>query len=400
MPSSSSPGKHALFSALAGAERAVRGKQNFGPTELREIRNFLVLQYESPLGSVVHVTPLFEALKLAIPDAHITVATSPMAASVLGSNPFIDRCVVTPDPFTHFVQALAAVRDLLRGLPGGPRCIVTAIGNQRTRLAMLALFSGRAARVGYTLAPEIYHLVLPFVPERGQIAGNLDIVRALGYSVEPLEPRVFYLPSDLCRALEMLRSLPDGPLARIAFVTQNSGGQRNQWKRQRFVETISNLCPRGVAVPVFLGTEDDTAPIEILRHQLPNSGLSLAGKTTISQLAAVLAQCDLIVSLDTGTFHVARAVGLPGIVLAPAWQDPREWLPVGNPSYRILRGPSIPAAPPDYCLDEIKPEHVVSTARELLNRFPPSQSRRSVRLEACLRKPRRGALCDNTDTAI
>ena len=35
--------------------------------------------------------------------------------------------------------------------------------------------------------------------------------------------------------------------------------------------------------------------------------LKAAGKTTIAELAALLAQCDLIVSLDTGTFHVARA---------------------------------------------------------------------------------------------
>jgi ADP-heptose:LPS heptosyltransferase len=42
----------------------------FSQAELAEIHNFLVLQYKPPLGSVVHATPLFEALKRAVPDCH------------------------------------------------------------------------------------------------------------------------------------------------------------------------------------------------------------------------------------------------------------------------------------------------------------------------------------------
>lgn len=379
-PPSTSPWKHVVFAALAGAERAVLGKQNFGPTELREIRNFLVLQYESALGSVVHAAPLFEALKSALPDGHITVAASPMAASVLGNNSFIDRCLVTPNPFLHWKRAVAVVRDLLRELSEGPRCIITTIGNQRTRLAMLALMAGKSARVGYTLAPELYDVALPFIPEHGQIEGNLDIVRSLGHNAVVCEPKMFFEPDDARYAEECLEEAAGNSTApRIAFITRNSGGQRNQWKPERFPQVVGSLRAQESAVPVFLGTAADCDAIEEMRRQLANSGISLAGKTTIPQLAAVLAQCDLIVSLDTGAFHIARAVGLPGVVIAPAWQDPREWLPIGNSRYRILRGPSIAVAPPDYCMEEISAEQVVGAATELLREFPPSSSSRASR---------------------
>lgn len=375
----SSPWKQVVFSALGSAERAIRGRR-FKSQDLREIRNFLVLQYESPLGSVVHATPLFETLRAAVPDATITVAASSMVASVLGNNPFIDRCLVTPNPFLHWTRSVAAVRDLLRGLSEGPRCIITTIGNQRTRLAMLALMAGKSARVGYTLAPELYDVALPFIPERGQIEGNLDIVRSLGHNAVVCEPKMFFGPDDARYAEECLEQAAGSSTApRIAFVTCNSGGQQNQWKPERFPQVVDSLCAQESAVPVFLGTAADCDAIEEMRRKLANSGISLAGKTTIPQLAAVLAQCDLIVSLDTGAFHVARAVGLPGVVIAPAWQDPREWLPIGNSRYRILRGSSIAVAPPDYCMEEISAEQVVGAATELLREFPPSSSSRESR---------------------
>ena len=135
------------------------------------------------------------------------------------------------------------------------------------------------------------------------------------------------------------------------------------------------------AIPIFVGTEKDAAPIEELRKDLPEKGISLAGKTTIAELAALLAQCDLIVSLDTGTFHVARAVGLPGVVIAPAWQSPLEWLPVQSERYRVLRGPSIRDIPPDYSIDEISVEQVCDAAQSLLEKYPADPAQRASRVE-------------------
>jgi ADP-heptose:LPS heptosyltransferase len=380
-----SPWKIAAFRMVAHVVRLLHGGGRFSPTELAEIRNFLVLQYESPLGSVVHATPMFEALKLAMPDCYITVAASTIAASVLHSNPYVDRCVVTPSPFKDFSGSVRAVRALMESTPRGARCTISTIGNQRTRLALLSVFAGSAVRIGYTLAPELYDVPLVFNPERGQIEGNLDIVRSLGHAVPFYEPRTFFSRKDIAKTearLGSLRMIPTAP--RIVFVTQNSGGQRNQWSQTRFQQVISNLSRVTGAVPIFVGTEKDAEPIGELRKDLPEKGISLAGKTTIAELAALLAQCDLIVSLDTGTFHVARAVGLPGVVIAPAWQSPLEWLPVQSERYRVLRGPSIRDIPPDYCNDEISEEQVCDAAQSLLKEYPPDATQRAARGERSL----------------
>lgn len=374
--------KRAAFRVIAHVVRLLHGGDRFSQAELAEIRNFLVLQFESPLGSIVHATPLFEALKRAVPDCHITVAASPIAASVLHSSPYIDHSVITPSPFEDFSASVWAVRALLESTTSGARCVITTIGNQRTRLAFLSLLAGSAVRIGYTLAPELYDVPLVFDPERGQIEGNLDIARGLGHPVPFYEPRMFFSQQDVAKTEQWLASLTMQPtVPRIVFVTQNSGGQRNQWSAARFQQVIANLSRATGAVPVFVGTEKDAVPIDQLRQNLPEKGISLAGETTVGELAALLAQCDLIVSLDTGTFHVARAVGLPGVVIAPAWQSPLEWLPVQSECYRVLRGPSIRGIPPDYSINEISVEQVCDAAQNLLTKYPADPAQRGSRVE-------------------
>lgn len=372
--------KRAAFRAIARVVYLLHGGGRISAAELAEIRNFLFLQYETALGSVVHATPLYEALKHAVPDGRITVAASPMAASVLEHNSFIDRCVVTPNPFENFSGSVWAVRGLLETMPPGPRCVITSIGNRSPRLAFLAMAAGSSIRAGHTAAPEIYDFPLTFIPERGQIEGNLDILRTLGYESEFHEPQIFFTQKDWDYASQELGTLFGEAYApRIAFVTQNSGGQRNRWSDERFCQVIEQLFHQYRMIPVFVGTKAEEPAIEALRKCLSQSGASFAGRTTIPELAAVLAQCDLVISLDTGPFHVARAVGLPGVVIAPAWQDSREWLPVDDPRYRVLRGPAIPKGQPEYWIEEVSVEQVLTSARALLEAFPASREAREAR---------------------
>ena len=71
--------------------------------------------------------------------------------------------------------------------------------------------------------------------------------------------------------------------------------------------------------------------------------------------------------LDTGPLHVARAGGLPAGVIAPAWSPPHEWLPVGDPLYRILTSRDFPPpAPDDYIIDEVGVDEVLEAVRDLL----------------------------------
>ena len=170
-------------------------------------------------------------------------------------------------------------------------------------------------------------------------------------------------------------------------MTQCSGLQPKSWSKERFQSVIVAIQKAKGAVPIFLGVASEAAAIEELRKPLADKGISLAGKTTIPQLAAVLTQCDWILSLDTGTFHVARAVELPGVVLAPAWQNPSEWLPIGHPQYRIVCGSVVDVPSSKYQMDEISVEQVTQTMYKLMDELPSSTGARDARLQLSLSNP-------------
>jgi len=77
--------------------------------------------------------------------------------------------------------------------------------------------------------------------------------------------------------------------------------------------------------------------------------------------------------------HVGRAADLPMVVLGPSWQKPLEWLPLGKPNVRILRGEDIPTVPPNYHLDEISVADVTAAITSLQQTFPPSEAARNHR---------------------
>jgi ADP-heptose:LPS heptosyltransferase len=363
-----SPAKLAIFSMLSALERSFRSRPSLHVERLSEIRNFLFLQWDTPLGSAVHATPVFAALRAAVPDAQIALAASPLAASVCTHNPHINFCTVIANPMRDFWGAVRDVRRIREKMPAGEVCIATTVGNQRSRIALLAAITGQAVRVGYTLASPIFDLPLHFRHGISQIDANLEILRVLGHTVAASEPSVFFTGHDRKHAERLLRAADASEArTRIACITQNSGGQPNQWREERFQQVIDTLTAQYDAVPIFLG------------------GANEAGR--IEQLGAVLSQCDLAVGLDTGTFHVARAVGLPGVVVAPGWQDPVEWLPVGRADYRVLWNGPTQRNPAQPYLDEISVDEVLAAATSLLASYPPHAKQRAARMAA--------SLCDN-----
>jgi ADP-heptose:LPS heptosyltransferase len=66
---------------------------------------------------------------------------------------------------------------------------------------------------------------------------------------------------------------------------------------------------------LFLGTKSFDGIIERIRSQLDFKTFSLAGKTSLEELAVILKKIDLLITVDTGVRHIANATGTNVIVL-------------------------------------------------------------------------------------
>jgi len=122
---------------------------------------------------------------------------------------------------------------------------------------------------------------------------------------------------------------------------------------------------------VFAGTASESLAIETLRAGLSFPTATVAGQTSLLELSAILGLADVALTLDTGPMHLARAMRLPMVIIAPAWSPAVEWLPLNNPRARILKNLDLPTAPDDYLIDEVTVPEVEQHLNELLQLYPP-----------------------------
>ena len=107
-------------------------------------------------------------------------------------------------------------------------------------------------------------------------------------------------------------------LPRPHILIQQTSGQwtpNKNWPRQHWVELIDAIVAFGSVVEV-------SAPI--LPQPLYDSDryLDLKGETTVSQLAACVAACDIFIGPDSGPAHIAAAVKKPAIVIHSGYSNP------------------------------------------------------------------------------
>lgn len=348
--------------------------------ELADVRNFLLLQYPLALGTAIHATPLIAAIHAAIPDARISAAASGFALEVLRGNPGLERLIPTPSPLRELLPAANALR---KAKPFGREryAVLLTTGNERSRITLAAMLSGAPTRVGFTVVPELAREHLRFDPRISQIANNLRILEALGHgpallaqlNANPslLEPQVFPSADDVATAHLLLREQGIDESKPIAvFITQTSPTQRKSWREDRF-RAVAETLRRDYAMQiVFAGTSAESPAIDALRSGLSFPTASVAGQTSLLELSAIMGLSDIALTLDTGPMHLARAMRLPMVIIAPAWSPAVEWLPLGNPRARILKNADLPEAPPDYIIDEVSVPEVEQNLRDLLQRYP------------------------------
>ena len=301
---------------------------------LAEIDRLLIVKTSS-IGDVIHALPVVQALKEARPDMGLGWVVRRRCADVLTENPFIDHLYVMPDK-PSLGELLALRRDLRAGR------YQVALDMQGLLLSGLVTWlSGAPVRVGWDRNREgnAAFLTHPVVPGRGRHKHEIDLLygfaEAFGVSGTHLDftPQPYLGATGAGRAEEWLSGLPR---PRVAL---NVGASRayKRWPVERWAQVAQRLAAAGRPL-VFVGDKQDAQAVAQITPSLPSGFTDLAGKTTLRELASVLAACDLLVTGDTGPMHVAVAVGTPVVALFGA-TDPCRHGPYGSRNV-ILHDPA------------------------------------------------------------
>lgn len=336
----------------------------------RQFERILLIK-PSALGDVVHTLPVLVKLRARYPDARIDWLITPENADLVRHHPDLSGTILFPrKAYSHFGQnwsatmgpfrLLSAIRrnryDLVIDLHGQFRSAVftlvsgapVRIGFDRPRGQTEAEGGGRppggSGQHGWTGAREgswiVYTHRIP-IPTLDVHAVDryLWLAPMLGLDDRPPDFAI-HLPPLATRTIEeLLRShgLGGKPLA---VLVPGTIWETKHWPVAGFAQVGRHLIESGHEV-VIAGTTRDRPRSQAIIAACPGAH-DLSGQTTVAGLVALIRRAAICVTNDSGSMHVAVAVGSPVVsVFGPT--NPIWIGPYGRP-HAVVRV-DLPCAP-------------------------------------------------------
>jgi len=173
-------------------------------------------------------------------------------------------------------------------------------------------------------------------PAQTATEANLRVRRLFAENVGLASGNLFALPlltvsrdrqEKVERWLDSRRSFPDRSLIALCPGCKKPA---NAWPAERFLEIARRLRRLNQFEIVILGGPAERALADYLTANLDGQAIHAAGCFSVPESAALLSRCSLLIGLDTGTTHLAAAVGVPCVVIQSANSFPGQWDPIGR----------------------------------------------------------------------
>lgn len=287
------------------------------------------------LGDMLCSVPALRAWRSLWPEARITLVGLPWAEA------FAQRFRAYVDDFVAFPGHPA----LPEGGPPGLRypAFEGAIRERRFDLAVQLhgsglVSNGIVARFGA-------RCVVGFAPAGSAVPASSRFLRYPdhGREVERLLALAKHLGAkELSRELEF----PIEPAERAAAAAFVPAGRayavvhpgastpEKRWSVDGFARVADALGARGLAV-ILTGSEAERELTAGLALRMNDCAIDAAGKTSVGELAALVAGAEVLICNDTGVSHLADATDTPSAVVYLD-SDPERWAPADNRLHRVI----------------------------------------------------------------
>lgn len=153
--------------------------------------------------------------------------------------------------------------------------------------------------------------VLPDPTSLHVVDQYVDIVRAAGASDSPTDFGLVPDAGDLeaVRARLTEQGWAGGPLV---LCNAGAGWVTKRWHPASFAALADRLATEGLSV-AFLGAPSDREVFDEVRQCGASKAMDMVGRTNIRELVALASLCAVHVGGDTGSTHIAAALGRPAV---------------------------------------------------------------------------------------
>lgn len=303
----------------------------------------------SNLGDAILTWPALSALWAAHPAAEFHILASPRTRELFTGDSRFRRVWVWQKRVPVWFQL----------------ALIARLAAQRYRLvidfrnSLLPLFMLGAERT------PIFRKRMP--KEEHRAVSHLRLVSSLGISpAREISPLPFGSEEELKANVWVQTGRP------LVLMAPGARSHLKRWKAEGFSEVAERLILQNGAQVILIGEESERPISEEVRRAMRQPVTDLTGRTTIRELAALLARAQLMITNDSASLHAAEVMGVPTVaVFGPT--DEKKYGP-RNPRSAVIRRTLI-CSPCELalcpyrheCMEWVTPAEVYSAAAKILN---------------------------------
>ena len=283
------------------------------------------------IGDAVMTMPALRALRKELPDTKISLLVKPWAAPLFEKNPFIDDIILYEDKYNG-ISGKFRLSSVLK-----TKSFCSSILFQNAfDAALIAFLSGIPQRIGYNRDWRGFLLTdsIPFNNDDRKmhhIEYYLNILRQAGIDAEFSLPYIYLSLNERIRARNILKGLKR-PV--IGINPGASYGSTKRWQPEKFADVSKKIISDLDGSVVIFGGQSEIAIAEEIVSSpqllpLAYRVLLMAGKTDLRELSALISECDILLTNDSGPMHIGYAVRTPLVAIFGS-TDPELTGPLGK----------------------------------------------------------------------
>ncbi|MBE32518.1 hypothetical protein CL647_00010 [bacterium] len=339
------------------------------------------------IGDVLLTCPMMHTIKENWPSAHITVIVNELTYPIVKRVSSVDEVII--DYRQQFrVSNLVLVKKVADELKKQEFDHIFF-----AYMDPLYIVAAALANIKNRIGDGNNLILSRFITKKVSISWNDFTKHEIEQQIRLLEPfsdeplsiasPEFMFDDDLKNDVKAL--LDSDAIENGYIVIHPSYGEGNRgWPAQEYAKLIDLIQIRTSLRVVVTGSDKEKDIVDVIFEQTETKPINLVSKTTIDQLLGLIKESQCVIGAETGPTHMATLCKRPVISISPTkYTKPFRWGPFGtnhvvikdNESCDLICHTYKKNCQEDYCLKNIKIEHVFSAVNFIINqeKFPKNQ---------------------------
>lgn len=334
----------------------------------------------SSLGDILLTFPLISFFKSRFPDSHITLLTKTAYKETVELNKDIDEILLFDKKNVKISQMRLLIKqnkyDYIFDL------------HKNIRSFLFSSFSG------FPVSRFNKHSIRKFLLVRFKINLLKDIPGIIVRYFQSLNKFNLFDEKSFVSYLETYGILVDEKLKNVLYdkipelkkfekIIAFCPSARHKTKmlpQEKYIKIGKELTSSPKSAIILMGSSDEAEYCEKIVSQISDKQcFNLAGKTSIPETSAMLKQCNIIISNDTGLMHLSNLLDIPLIALFGSTVKEFGFFPIGKNAVtfeqkelkcRPCSHIGLKECPKKHfrCMNDIDEEPVIKKAIEIINK--------------------------------